>query len=75
MVDKFKAPVALYLGLDYFVEDRDLHALELKNITKVILVNQIWNTHIQDQFPTINHVSQLPELLKELESEKEIHNN
>jgi uncharacterized HAD superfamily protein len=52
--------------IDVFVEDREKNAIELKDYTKVILVKQLWNESIRDQFLCVNTVLELPEVLESL---------
>jgi uncharacterized HAD superfamily protein len=59
-----KLPQIINHEIDYFVEDMTKHALALQNHTKVILVEKPWNTIIQEEFPTIFSINQLPELLE-----------
>jgi uncharacterized HAD superfamily protein len=63
MVEGEKLPTILSNEIDFFVEDRIKHVLELKNHTEVILVRQPWNEEIWDEIPTIDSVTQVPELL------------
>jgi len=63
---KDKLPNIINHGIDYFVEDMTKHALALQNHTKVILVAKPWNKIIQDEFPVIQSVTQLPELMETL---------
>ncbi len=59
-----KLPLIINHEIDYFVEDRTKNALALQNHTKVILVAKPWNELIQEEFPTIQSVLELPELLE-----------
>ena len=63
---KNKLPLIINHEIDYFVEDMTKHALALQNYTKIILVEKPWNVIIQEEFPTIQTVNQLPELLENL---------
>jgi uncharacterized HAD superfamily protein len=61
--DGEKLPLVLQHEIDYFVEDRIKHILELKDHTNIILIRQPWNELIWDEVPTLDSVLQLPELL------------
>ena len=61
---KDKLPHIINNEIAIFVEDMVKHALALQNHTEVILVEKPWNTIIQEEFPTIFSVNQLPELLE-----------
>lgn len=50
--------------IDLFVEDAKRHAEELDGFTKVILVKRPYNKDIQDDFTTINNLTELPQYIK-----------
>lgn len=59
-----KSAEVLERRLTYYVEDRDKYALELKDLTKIILVRKPWNEHIQDQFDCVDSVLELGNYLE-----------
>jgi uncharacterized HAD superfamily protein len=61
-----KLPHIIEHNIDYFVEDMTKHALALQNHTRIILVEKPWNRIIQEEFPTIQSVTQLPEIMENL---------
>jgi uncharacterized HAD superfamily protein len=63
IVGKQKDQQVKKLHLDIFVEDRDKHALELKDICKVYLVKKPWNVSIQEQFSCIDSIMDLRSIL------------
>jgi uncharacterized HAD superfamily protein len=63
---KDKLPHIIEHDIEYFVEDMTKHALALQNHTRIVLVEKPWNTIIQEEFPTIQSVTQLPELMENL---------
>ncbi len=63
---KNKLPHIISNEIPIFVEDMTKHALALQNHTEVILIAKPWNTIIQEEFPTIYSVLELPELLENL---------
>lgn len=63
---KDKLPHIINHEIDYFVEDMTKHALALQNHTRVILVEKPWNKIIWEEFPVIQSVIQLPEIMDNL---------
>ena len=63
---KDKLPHIINHEIAIFVEDSTKQAIALQNHTEVILIEKPWNTIIQEEFPTIFSVNQLPELLETL---------
>ncbi len=63
---KDKLPHIIENEIDYFIEDMTKHALALQNHTRIILVEKPWNVIIQEEFPTVNSVLELPELMENL---------
>lgn len=63
---KNKLPHIINHEIEYFVEDMVKHALALQNHTRVILVEKPWNVIIQEEFPTIYSVNEIPELMENL---------
>lgn len=50
--------------VDYFVEDRPKYLNQIKGLTEVILMKQPYNRDYWDEFPSINKLDELPELLE-----------
>lgn len=63
---KDKLPHIIENDIDYFIEDSTKQALALQNHTRIILVEKPWNVIIQEEFPTIFSVLELPELMENL---------
>lgn len=63
---KDKLPYIIEHDIDYFIEDMTKHAIALRKHTNVILVEKPWNTIIQDEFPTIHSVLELPKIMESL---------
>ena len=61
-----------YYEIDLFVEDRDKFALELKDITNVVLVRQPWNEELWSDFANIRHIGELPKLLEAYAERKDM---
>jgi len=59
-------PFILKHDIDIFVEDRDKYIRALQEYTQIIVVKKLWNQHLWDEFPCINHVTELPEKLRVL---------
>ena len=53
-----------YYEIDLFVEDRDKFALELKDITNVVIVRQPWNEELWNEFTNIRHIGELPKVIE-----------
>jgi len=64
--DDNKVPFILKHDIDIFVEDRDKYIRALQEYTQIIVVKKLWNQHLWDEFPCINHVTELPEKLRVL---------
>jgi uncharacterized HAD superfamily protein len=60
---KDKVPHIIDNNIDFFVEDMTKHVLALRNYTNVILVKKPWNEVIQGEFPAVQSVLEIPELL------------
>ena len=63
---KDKLPHIIENEIDYFIEDMTKHALALQKHTRIILVAKPWNILIQEEFPTMHSVLELPDLLENL---------
>lgn len=63
---KDKLPHIINHEIDYFIEDSTKNALALQNHTRVILVEKPWNAIIQEEFPTIKSVNEVPNLMENL---------
>jgi len=64
VVEDSKSKEILERRIAYYIEDRVKHALELKDLTNIILVRKPWNEKIQDQFPCMNSILELGNYLK-----------
>lgn len=62
-VDTSKKLPVIENNIDLFIEDAIRHAEELDGFTKVILVKRPYNKDIQDDFTTINNLTELPEYI------------
>lgn len=51
------------LELDYFIEDKDTP--DYRNFTNMILVKKLWNKKSWDKYTTIDHLSDLKEIIGE----------
>ncbi len=61
-----KSITVRYHNCKFYVEDRDKHIEELRNLTNVIVMNRDWNKSYSD-LPTIDHITELEELLEEID--------
>ena len=58
-----KVPYVVDHNIEFFIEDMTKHALELRNVTNVILKAQPWNEIIQPEFTTVQSILEIPEVL------------
>ena len=63
---KDKPSLVRYHNCKFYVEDRDTHIEELRNLTNIIVMNRYWNKNYPD-LPTIDYIDELEELLEELD--------
>lgn len=61
-----KSITVRYHNCKFYVEDRDKHIEELRNLTTVIVMNRDWNKSYPD-LPTIDDITDLEELLEEID--------
>ena len=67
MVDGSKKQVVKDLKLDYYIEDREVHVLDLQELTQVIVMRQPWNKHLWNKFITIGSLEELISIIGEKE--------
>jgi len=58
-----KSMYARLLEIDVFVEDQYKHASKLKNLCKVVIRRQPWNTQYEKEFDYINSIPELDKYL------------
>jgi len=63
VVQNGKRPVLESIRMDYYVEDRQVHADSIRDLTTVIMKNTPWNTQAEN-YIRINSIPQLLEIIK-----------
>lgn len=55
-----------YHNCKFYVEDRDKHIEELRNLTNIIVMNRFWNKDYKN-LPMIDHITDLEKLLEKID--------